>query len=147
MDKTEAFIRDAAKLGWSRTEVCNVLEISWSKLVAMLELMPGIQWVPGNLSLSRKLSNERRRGVYTPKLRASLNSAKAKRREAALYEVNGVRGTIKELAERSTVSASTVRRRMSEGESLESALSRPATPPNQRNKPRSQANSATRAGP
>lgn len=134
MDKTEAFIKDAASRGWSRTEVCEVLGISWNSLMAMLQLMPGITWVPGSQSLCRKNSNEQRRGIFTPKLKAAQQIAIAKRREKTTHEVNGTRGTIKELAQLSAVSASTVRRRMSMGESLESALSRPPTPPNQRRK-------------
>ena len=132
MDTTETFIKDAASRGWSRTEVCNVLGISWHSLKKVLKQMPDLTWVPGSQSLSRKNSNAQRRGIFTPKQNAALQVARANRLEKMTHEVNGVRGTIKELAKLSAVSASTMRRRMSKGESLESALDRPPAPPNKR---------------
>ncbi len=108
--------------------------ISWSTLKDMLEVIGPLEWVPGNQSLSRKRSVEQRRGVFTPALKASLQVAIAKRREKAKYEVLGpsgspLRGNIKELAQHFGVSASTVRRRMSEGGlSIHEALATPPTP-------------------
>lgn len=132
--ETEKFIRDAAQLGWSRHEVCVVLNINRYSFEAILELIGPIEWVPGNNSLSRKRSYEQRRGVFTPALQAAQQSAIAKRRENAKHEVLGpdgslIRGNIKELAKHFGVSASAVRRRMSEdGLSIHEALTIPPTP-------------------
>ena len=132
--ETETFIREAAQLGWSRNEVCEVLNISWTSLQAMLEVIGPLEWVPGNKSLSRKRSYEQRRGVFTPTQDAALQIARENRRERARYEIldaegRQLRGNIKELAKHFGVSASTVRRRMSEnGLSIYEALTIPATP-------------------
>lgn len=128
VNEIERFIRDAAKLGWSRNEVCEVLGLSWSSLVAMLEIIGPLDWVPGSESLARKRCAESQRGIFTPHLQTALQTAIAKRRELAEHEVLGSRGTIKELAAAFGVSASTVRRRVASGFTLEDALTTPATP-------------------
>lgn len=135
LDQTERFIKDAARLGWSRNEVCNVLEISWSSLSDILDVIGPVTWGPSSLSPSRKRSAELQRGVFTPALQAAQVLAIAKRRELAEHEVLGQRGTIKQLAAKFGVSATTVRRRVAEeGLSLEQALTTPATPRHLRRK-------------
>ncbi|MBF4209224.1 hypothetical protein EI533_15960 [Pseudomonas donghuensis] len=128
MIDTEAFIKDAAKRGWSRNEVCCVLKISWNSLQAILEIIPPLEWVPSSKSLSRRLSNEQRQGYFPPAARAAQLAAIENRRQDSIHEVRGTRGTIKKLAKVWGVSASTVRRRMSDGMSLEVALTIPPTP-------------------
>lgn len=125
---TEIFITEAANRGWSRNEVCQVLNISWGSLKAMLEIMPPLEWVPGNKSLSRQRSYEQRRGYFPPAATAALRLAVEKRRQEGIQEVQGTRGSIKELAKLWGVSASTVRRRMNAGLSLEAALTTPIIP-------------------
>ncbi|MBM5458689.1 hypothetical protein H8F21_14060 [Pseudomonas sp. P66] len=132
MSDTETFIKDAASRGWSRNEVCRVLGISWGSLQAILEIIPPLNWVPGNQSLSRRRSNEQRRGFFPPAARAAQLAAIEKRRQDSLLEVRGTRGTMKELAKVWGVSPSTVRRRMNDGQSLEQALTTPPTPRNLR---------------
>lgn len=134
LDQTERFIKDAARLGWSRNEVCNVLEISWSSLADILDVIGPVTWGPGSQSPSRKRSSELRCGIFTPALQAALLVGLAKRQELAEHEVLGQRGTIKQLASKFGVSATTVRRRVAEGFSLEKALTTPPTPRHLRRK-------------
>lgn len=125
---TEQFIRDAARLGWSRNEVCEVLGISWFSLSAILDAIGPLPWVPGTQSLARKRDAENRRGYCPPALQRASQAAVAIRRKRAEHEVFGVRGTIKELAKLFGMSATTVRRRLRDGLSLEAALTIPAIP-------------------
>lgn len=131
-DDTERFIKQAARSGWSRTAVCEVLGISWFSLNAILEVMPPLEWVSGYRSAARRRDWESRRGEFTPVLQRGLQTAVANKRKRAEHEAFGVRGTIKELAKHFGVGASTVRRRMAEGLTLEAALTVPVTPPHLR---------------
>jgi len=124
---TEEFIRDCAARGFSKTMVLEALGLCRDTFYAMLEAMPAIDWPERGQSLNCQLSNEARRGVCTPKLRAAAQKAVAARRELRSHTVDGVRGTIVELAKRHGVSDSTVRRRMRAGMSLEQALKTPVT--------------------
>ncbi len=129
---TEKFIKDAAANGWSRNQVAEALNISWHKLQAILEVMQPLTWGPGHQSVARKQANQQRRGYYPPRLQKAQQAAMAAIRKNHTHMANGVAGTIKELAKIHGLSASTVRRRMSEGCSIEEALSRPPTPHHKR---------------
>jgi len=130
---TVQFIKESASRGLSKTQVREALGVSRDKFWEMLRLIPGLSWAPPGQSLGHRLNNESRRGQCTAKLRAALEIGRAKRREKALHEVDGRKGTIEELAQHYKVSASTVRRRMAAGLTLEAALK---TPPVENNKRR-----------
>lgn len=100
----------------------------------MLQVIGPLEWVPGNQSLSKKRSYAQQRGVCTPAMKAALQLGREKLQEHAKHDVldaegRPLRGNIKELAQYFGVSASTVRRRMSEyGLSIHEALTIPPTP-------------------
>lgn len=125
---TEEFIRDAAARNWSRTQTRQALDISRWKFAAILDAMPPLEWAAKGKSLGHLLSNESRRGSCTPGLRMAVERAIAARKSLHSHVVDGVRGSIEEHAERSSVSASTVRRRMKAGMSIQQALSTGPTP-------------------
>lgn len=130
---TARFITESARRGLSKTQVREALGVSRDKFWEMLKLLPDLAWAPRGKSLGHRLSNESRRGQCTPKLRAALEIGRARRREKALHEVDGRKGTLEELAQHYKVSASTVRRRLAAGLTLDAALK---TPPVENNKRR-----------
>lgn len=125
---TEQFIQEAAARNWSKTQTREALGVCRETFCAMLEAMPPLVWPARGKSLGHKLGNEARRGNCSPALRAAAAKAVATRKELRSHTVNGFRGTIEEHAARSSVSASTVRRRMNAGMSITEALATPATP-------------------
>lgn len=125
---TEQFIREAAARDWSKTQTLEALGLCRETFYAILEAMPPLVWPARDKSLGRKLSNEARRGSCSPALFAAAKKANAVRKELRSHDVNGFRGTIEEHAARSSVSASTVRRRMNAGMDITEALETPATP-------------------
>lgn len=130
----EKFIRDAAARGWSQAQTMGALELGRYKFAAILEAMPPLEWPGKNASLGSKLANEARRGQCSQSLWNALKKTHALKRERALRDYNGHRGTIEELARYSThgVSGSTIRRRMSAGMTFEQAMALPQTPINRR---------------
>lgn len=125
---TEEFIADAAARGWSKTQTLEALNVSRRSFYAMLEVMPALPWPAQGKSLGNRLSNEARRGHFSPALQAAAAAGTARRKELCSHVVDGVRGTIEDHAKSCGVSASTVRRRMDAGKSLKEALTMPATP-------------------
>lgn len=123
----EAFIRESAERGMSKNQVRETLGLCRETFYAMLEAMPPLNWPPRGKSLGRKLSDEARRGYCPPALHAALRRNHAAKTEKGTYTVNGQRGTIEELVRHYSVSASTVRRRMKAGMTLEQALATPPT--------------------
>ncbi|MGY1417411.1 hypothetical protein [Pseudomonas aeruginosa] len=133
----EAFIRQSAARGLSRSAVAAALDMSMTKFRPLLDALPDIQWPAPGESVDFRRSCEARRGRFTPTNRAALEKARAVSRAKSLRTVRGVTGTIDELVQAFgiEVSASTVRRRMQEGMPLEAALFTPRQPwcrPNQR---------------
>lgn len=124
----EAFIKDAASRNWSKAQTREALGISRWNFSAMLDAMPALEWAARGKSMGHILSNESRRGHSTPNLRTALEIARAARKALHSHVVNGVSGTIEEHAARSSVSASTIRRRMSDGLSIQEALASGPTP-------------------
>lgn len=125
---TEEFIKDAAKRGWSKTMTLEALGVSRDSFYAILEAMPPLEWPPQGKSLGHIQGNQARRGHCSPALAAALERQRQARKAKALHTANGFTGTIEEHAARSSVSDSTVRRRLKAGMTLEQALSKPATP-------------------
>lgn len=129
---TEEFIRDAARRNWSKTQTREALGMCREKFWAILAAMPPIEWPKPGTSEGNKRGAASKRGVHYPKLCAHLEKARARRRERATHEVCGVRGTIEEFAATAKVSASTIRRRVNAGMSIEQAMELPPTPINHR---------------
>lgn len=130
----EQFIRDAAARSWSKTQTLEALGLCRETFYAMLQAMPPLEWPAQGASMAAKLANEARRGHCSDALMAHLKKAHARRREQHSHDYGGHRGTIEQLARYSAhgVSASTIRRRMNAGMSLEQAMSLPPTPINRR---------------
>ncbi|MCK2122156.1 hypothetical protein [Pseudomonas sp. PNPG3] len=125
---TEEYIRDCAARGYSKTMVLETLGICRYSFYAMLEAMAPIDWPGRGQSLACKLANEARRGISTQKIRDASKKAHAAVRAKHLKTVDGVQGSVEELARMYSVSASTVRRRVKAGMTLEEALKTPITP-------------------
>lgn len=125
---TEEFIKDAAARNWSKRQTMQALNLCRETFYAMLEAMPPLVWPAQGRSMGHMASNEAKRGISTQKIRDALVLARAARKAKHMHTVNGVSGTIEQLAALSPVSYSTVRRRLKEGQSLEVALSAPPTP-------------------
>lgn len=125
---TEQFIQEAAARNWSKTQTLEALGLCRETFYAMLKAMPPLVWPAPGKSLGHQLGNEARRGHCSPALRAAVVKAQTAHKAKASHVVNGVRGSIEEHAARSSVSASTVRRRMNAGMSITEALTTPATP-------------------
>lgn len=100
----------------------EAMGVSRTSFYAMLELMPPIKWPEPGQSIACKNTYESRLGVCTQKLRDSAEKGRQAKREKSMRTVDGVRGTIKELAAQHAVSVSAVRRRMASGMTLEEAL-------------------------
>lgn len=131
MCATEEFIRASAARGLSKTATAAALGVSYRAFLAMLDVLPGIEWPARHQSLDRKLSDEARRGVCSDAQRRNLATAARALKDKHAYTVRGVRGTIPELVERFKVNAatSTVRHRLRRGLSIEAALFSQPTPP------------------
>ncbi|WP_319107877.1 hypothetical protein [Pseudomonas aeruginosa] len=113
---TEQFIRDSAARGLSRRATRLALGIGPWVFREMLTLMPDIEW---------------------PALARALDQARQARKEKHTHTVRGRTGTLEELVDLlpSPVSASTVRRRLAAGMSLEDALLTPHLPPKPGHRP------------
>lgn len=124
---TEQYIRDAASRGWSKTQTLEALGLCRTTFYAMLEAMPPLEWPAQGKSMGHRLANESRRGNFTTALRVSLERGRAIKKDLHSHTIDGVRGTIEELAAHYGMHASTVRRRM-KFMSLEDALKTPVIP-------------------
>lgn len=129
---TEAFIRQAAADGWSKTMTRQTLGMSTWKFWAILEAMPHLEWAGKGNTLGNKLGNASRR--VTPAICAAAERARRAHREKALITWGDRQGTIEELAAFSPASARTIRRRIAEGMALDLAFTTPpnTTPPKTR---------------
>lgn len=116
-------IRDLARRGFSKRETAKTLELSDYMLEKLLSAMSPIKWPSRGCSNNHRRANEARRGVPNP----ANKIARAAQREAALHTVDGVTGTIDELAASlGKVCGSRVRARIKKhGMTLEAALKTP----------------------
>ncbi|MGK7133302.1 hypothetical protein ACSOTY_30340, partial [Pseudomonas aeruginosa] len=82
-------------------------------------------------------ANSQKRGHCTPALARALDQARQARKDKHTHTVRGRTGTLEELVDLlpSPVSASTVRRRLAAGMSLEDALLSPHLPPKPGHRP------------
>lgn len=134
---TEQFIREPAARGLSRRATRLALGIGPWVFREMLSLMPDIEWPAKGQSLDHKRANSQKRGYCPPALARALDQARQARKDKHTHTVRGRTGTIEELVETlpSPVSASTVRRRLAGGMSLEDALLSPHLPPKPGHRP------------
>ncbi len=134
---TEQFIRDSAARGLSRRATRLALGIGPWVFREMLTLMPDIEWPAKGQSLDHKRANSQKQGYCTPALARALDQARQARKEKHTHTVRGRTGTLEELVDLlpSPVSASTVRRRLAAGMSLEDALLTPHLPPKPGHRP------------
>lgn len=134
---TEQFIRESAARGLSRRATRLALGIGPWVFREMLTLMPDIEWPAKGQSLDHKRANQQKRGYCPPALARALDQARQARKEKHTHTVRGRTGTLEELVDLlpSPVSASTVRRRLAAGMSLEDALLTPHLPPKPGHRP------------
>lgn len=127
---TEQFIRESAASGFSRRATRLALGLGPWVFREMISLMPDIEWPAPGKSIDHLRANEQKRGQCYPALTAALASARELRREKHLHTVGEHTGLIEELVDLlpSPVSASTVRRRIAAGMSVEAALTTPCLP-------------------
>lgn len=118
----EAFIRDAAARGWSKTQTAEALGMNKQKFWEMLRLLPAFTWAPKGHTLGNKLGNESKRGHRYPKVMAAAKAAQEARRQQGRRTVRGHTGSLEELATLCTVSARTIRRRLAAGQTPEQAF-------------------------
>lgn len=131
----EQFIRQAAKRGWSRQMTREQLGISGDKFRAILEVMEPLPWPAQGRSVGHYAARHALRGVCTKKQLDHLRAVAQVRRERAKRRYGEHEGSIRELAEKvGMVSVATVYRRLREGWDLHDALTKAATPINQRRK-------------
>ncbi|HBP0315948.1 hypothetical protein [Pseudomonas aeruginosa] len=134
---TEQFIRDSAARGLSRRATMHALGMGPWKFRELLTLMLDIEWPAKGQSLDHKRANSQKRGYCTPALASALDQARKARKDKHTHTVRGRTGTLEELVELlpSPVSASTVRRRLAGGMSLEDALLTAHLPPKPGHRP------------
>jgi hypothetical protein len=120
----EQFIRDCAHRGLSKTQTLEALGWSREKFYTALEYLPALPWPTRGKGLGRKQSDEARRGHCPPALRAALAESRARRKAKHSHTLRGTTGTIEELLliHACQVSASTIRRRLAKGWTLETAF-------------------------
>ena len=124
MMTTEQFIVDSAARGLSRRAVRQALGISYVSFVAILEVMPPIEWPARGCSVdSRRASGENIRKLSRD---AQLAGSIAHREKHMRTLPDGRKGSVKEfVALYGIVSQSTVRRRLRDGWELVAALTTP----------------------
>lgn len=122
---TEAQIKEWAENGWTRGDVAQALGLSLTKLYYYQNTI-GFKWPKGRSIGQRQYQRDRKpRG--NPERAAAMQAASVAAKPH--YTVKGVYGTINYLAEAvGVVTATTVRRRISAGMSVENALLTPAQP-------------------
>lgn len=127
----------SAARGLSRRATRLALGIGPWVFREMLTLMPDIEWPAKGQSLDHKRANSQKQGYCTPALARALDQARQARKEKHTHTVRGRTGTLEELVDLlpSPVSASTVRRRLAAGMSLEDALLTPHLPPKPGHRP------------
>lgn len=127
---TEQFIRESAARGLSRRATRLALGLGPWVFREMLSLMPDIEWPAPGQSVDHMRANNAKRGQCSPVLAAALAKSRELRREKHLHTVGEHTGLIEELVVLlpSPVSASTVRRRIAAGMSVEEALTTPSRP-------------------
>lgn len=130
---TEAFIRDRAKLGWSREMTRKALGISSFKFRAIVDALPDVQWPALNKSVARQEFYDSQRGYCSPRRREALEKSWASKRAngrhfqiGSTYEIMSVQ--LRDWAELITVTQSQISRRLAKGWSVYDAFFKPALP-------------------
>lgn len=118
----EAFIRDAASRGWSKSQTAAALGMCKQKFWDLLALLPPFDWAPRGRTLGNRIGNEAKRGCHYPKVIAAVRRAQQARRQQGRLKVHGHTGSVEELAALCTVSARTIRRRLAAGVPPEQAF-------------------------
>lgn len=129
----EGFIRDRAKLGWSREMTRKALEISSFKFRAIVAALPDVQWPALNKSVARQEFYESQRGYCSPKRREALEKSWAsKRANSKHFQIGSTCDTmsyqIAVWGEYVTVARSQIDRRLARGWSVYDAFFKPAQP-------------------
>lgn len=129
----EDFIRERARMDWSRNMVALALGISFRKLTAMLDTMPEIQWpAPGQSAdckraYSSRVSSERFKEMNKRKVQTMQRRRYEKQPR---YNVGGFIGTSAEVYAHWTplvsVSLCQFRRRLKCGQDVYTALFKPS---------------------
>lgn len=121
------FVRDSAARGLSKTATRQALGYSWGSFEAALELIGPVDWPSRGCSHLHRLAFERPSEARRAAQRSAIAKAREVRSAALRREVRGVVGNVAELVAHFgvAVSAGTVRRRISEGMTLEAALFTP----------------------
>jgi hypothetical protein len=128
---TATLIRDLAARGHSRASVRDQLGYSRERFALTLEYLGPVNWPTPGRSLGNRQAMDARKGVRPAAGLRALENARAIRKEQASHTVRGYRGTINELVAyfKLSLNPQTVRRRMAEGQSLETALFTPIQQP------------------
>lgn len=129
----EEFIRDRAKLGWSREMTRKALGISSFKFRAIVAALPDVEWPALNKSVARQEFYDSQRGYCSPKRREALEKSWASKRAngrhfqiGSTYEITSVQ--LRDWAEYITVTQSQISRRLARGWSVYDAFFLPAQP-------------------
>lgn len=119
---TEAMIRDFASRGFSKRETARTLELSDYMMDKFLSVMGPVKWPTRGNSNNHHRANKEKRGKPNQAIWRALEA----RRNHALHTVDGITGTIDELASKfGGVTGGRVRARMKEGMTLDEALKTP----------------------
>lgn len=124
----EGQIRDAAKRGCSKQQVREMLGVSRGRFELMLEAMEPVEWAGRGRTAESVRSREERRGMCSEAHRAALAKGNAVRRLRHLHTVDGVEGTVRELAKHFGINRGTVHTRMRAGMTISQAIKTPVTP-------------------
>lgn len=118
-------IKEWAEAGWTRADVAQALGLTLKKLW-FYQKMIGFKWPQGR-SIAQRQYQRDRKPKGNPERAAAMQAASVAAKPH--YTVKGVYGTINYLAEAvGVVTATTVRRRISAGMSVEDALLTPGQP-------------------
>lgn len=131
---TEQFIRESAARGLSRRATRLALGLGPWVFREILSVMPDIEWPARGRSVDHMRANAQKRGQCSDALAKALADAREARRNKHVHAVGEHTGLIDELVDLlpCTVSASTVRRRIATGMSVEEALTTPSLPSGRR---------------
>lgn len=128
----EDFIRERARMQWSRSMVAAALGISFRKLTAITDAMEGeIKWPPLGKSVDqiRGYANRSVLGSQENRVKSALRMIQIRQSRLPRYTVGAYTGTVAEQYEHwspfVSVSLCQVRRRIKEGHNILDALFKP----------------------
>lgn len=133
----EAFIRESAKLGWSKTMTAQALDISFNKLSTICSSIKGLKWKPSHKSPVREEFNRAMQGHMSEARRVALEAARARWQAAsAHHQIGSTRATtsmqVEFWKEYVDVNIATVNRRLAAGYSVLDAFFLPPLPRDKR---------------